>query len=143
MTPKTEALPTPVVLTIPFAAMASVNDRTIPTATGRQILSESYRRALTDARLLVAKQWRGLPWDIEASLTIRFYWPDKRRRDETNYVKLLEDALMPRALKDDAQIYDTRTIRAGIDPQRPRAELELVPRGWGAVVYFPPPEEAA
>lgn len=122
----------PVILTIPFAALASVNGRTIPVG-NRQILSPEYRKALTDARLLVAKQWRGPAWTSEASLTIRFYWPDARRRDETNYVKLLEDALMPRAVVDDAQITDTRTIRAGVDPRRPRAELELIPAGWGLV----------
>lgn len=120
------AAPHPVVLTIPLAAMVSVNRRLVPVR-GQLRLSPKYRQALVEARLCVAKQWRGLPWRLPAALTIRIYWPDRQRRDESNYVKLLEDALMPRALVDDAQLVETRVIRAGVDAARPRAELELVP----------------
>lgn len=118
--------PHPVILTVPLAALASVNRRLVPVR-GQLRLSPTYREALVEARLCVAKQWRGLPWAMPAALTIRIYWPDRRRRDESNYVKLLEDALMPRALVDDAQLVETRVIRAGVDARRPRAELELVP----------------
>jgi Holliday junction resolvase RusA-like endonuclease len=118
--------PYPVILTVPLAAMQSVNRRLIPMR-GRLRLSPAYRQALVEARLLVARQWRGPAWTCPVALTIRFYWPDQRRRDESNYCKLLEDALMPRALVDDAQVVETRVLRAGLDPVRPRAELELIP----------------
>jgi Holliday junction resolvase RusA-like endonuclease len=127
----------PVVLVVPFAAMHSVNGRTIPVH-GWQVLSPEYRAALTEARLLIRKQWRGPAWTCDLALTIRLYWPDARRRDESNYLKLLEDALMPTAIVDDHQITDTRAIRAGIDRLRPRGELELVPAGWSDPATLPP-----
>lgn len=56
-------------------------------------------------------------------LTLRLYFPNRRRRDISNCVKLLEDALGEALGFDDCTVDDLRVTRAGFDPVRPRCEV--------------------
>jgi crossover junction endodeoxyribonuclease RusA len=60
---------------------------------------------------------------------IRLWFPDARRRDVGNYPKLIVDTLCEVwGIDDNWQVIPRLTVEAmGIDRERPRAELEIVP----------------
>lgn len=96
---------------------------------GRIVLTEEYREALVTARILVQHATRGRePMAGRVALVATFHEPDRsRRRDVTNYAKLLCDALSHRALVDDSQIDDARYVRGAVDKTNPRVEVTLTP----------------
>jgi Holliday junction resolvase RusA-like endonuclease len=94
---------------------------------GRIILTREYRDKLEAARLLVAFAMAGhSPLVCRVALVATFHEPDRsRKRDVTNYAKLLCDALVGRAIGDDSQIDDARYVRGAIDPKDPRVEVTI------------------
>lgn len=58
------------------------------------------------------------------SVTIRMYFPDRRRRDLDNTLKLMLDAIAHALGFDDGNIDELHVYRA-LDRQRPRAEVLL------------------
>lgn len=58
------------------------------------------------------------------ALHVRFYRSDRKRVDNDNLLKLVQDALIGIAYRDDSQITDGSQKRL-IDPERPRTEIEL------------------
>ena len=63
------------------------------------------------------------------TLTIGFYWPDRRTRDSDNYVKMLKDALVSARLLDDdgPPVLVSETYIPKWDPDRPRIEVVAYP----------------
>lgn len=86
----------------------------------RAKLKEHWERVVGDAVL----EWGIQPMD-RVSITLEFYFPDKRRRDLDNYAfafKFLQDALVKqRILTDDSseEVVELRVVKGGISkPKR-------------------------
>jgi Holliday junction resolvase RusA-like endonuclease len=96
---------------------------------GRIVLTARYRDALTFASILARSAMKGRqPLTSRVTLVAMFHEPDrKRKRDITNYAKLLCDSLVGAAIADDSQIDDARYIRGAIDPNDPRVVVTLTP----------------
>lgn len=82
-------------------------------------------------------------------LTVRLYFPDHRKRDLDNALKLLFDAVAAALAFDDSQI-DELHVSRGYDPAAPRAEVRLLwSAGQAGVLLWhcawcePPPSEYA
>ncbi len=80
---------------------------------GRQIMAENGAQRFTVAS------------GDRLALTIRLYFPDKRRTDISNRIKVLEDALSEVLHFDDCCVDRLLVERAGIDKQDPRCIVEL------------------
>ncbi len=80
---------------------------------GRQIMAENGAQRFTVAS------------GDRLALTIRLYFPDKRRADISNRVKVLEDALSEALHFDDCRVDRLLVVRAGIDKHEPRCEVRL------------------
>jgi crossover junction endodeoxyribonuclease RusA len=63
-------------------------------------------------------------------MTLRVFWPDRRRRDLDNVTKQIGDALQGVAYRDDSQITAWH-VTAEIDRERPRVEVEIREVGDG------------
>lgn len=61
----------------------------------------------------------------EIHVVIVYYFPDKRRRDVTNYEKLLLDSFTGIFYKDDCQIRSI-LLTKHIDVDRPRTEITII-----------------
>ena len=57
-------------------------------------------------------------------MEIRYYFPDNRRRDVTNYDKSPIDALSGIAFKDDSQIQECM-LKKYVDKSNPRTEIDI------------------
>lgn len=92
---------------------------------GRRVLTAEGR----DYKARVAGQvlnTSSLGWATgRPALTMRLYFPNRQRRDITNCVKLLEDALSEALGFDDCRVDRLLVERAGIDPVNPRCEVTL------------------
>jgi len=116
---------TPIV--VPFDALMSDNHRLIP-ADGRLIASAAYR----DSKAALRQRLRDHRPKLrlltgEVAVHCVYWWPDRRKRDMTNYTKLLHDALSGVAYEDDVQVADARQIRGGYDRTHPRVEITITP----------------
>ena len=69
-------------------------------------------------------QYRGKPLQGELSVSVRFFFATKRKRDLDNQNKLILDALSGIAYEDDSQI-STLTLVRGYDTARPRIEVHI------------------
>lgn len=114
-----------VTVIVPFDALVGDNHRLIP-ARGRLIASSKYRDAKEALRLRLRAHRPKLRLHTGyVALDCVFYWPDQRKRDTTNYAKMLCDALTGIAYADDVQIADARYRRGGVDRQNPRVEITI------------------
>lgn len=123
----------PVRLTLPWAVLVPVNRRTNPAGwgkmRGRQFLTREYRDAQRTAEMLVQSQVRGKRprFTAPVAMTLRFYEPDRRRRDPSNLLKLVEDAMSGVVYDDDSRIHRQTWERAGVDRNNPRVEIVVRP----------------
>lgn len=118
----------PVTLTLPWAVLAQVNHRLVQRAKGPGLtLSGDYRTKKQAAEQLVQGQVRGERprFTGPVALEMRFFEPDRRRRDPSNLVKLIEDAMAGVVYQDDAQICRSMWERAGVDRRDPRVEIRV------------------
>lgn len=118
----------PVTLTLPWSVLAQVNHRLVQRAKGPGLtLASDYRAKKQAAELLVQAQVRGERprFTGPVSLEMRFHEPDRRRRDPSNLVKLIEDAMAGVVYQDDAQICRSMWERAGVDRRDPRVEIRV------------------
>ena len=93
---------------------------------GRRVLTSegrSYKAYIADqvARLSPL----GWPTVGRLALTMRLYFPNGQRRDITNCIKLLEDALAEALCFDDCTVDRVLVERAGVDKLNPRCEVML------------------
>ena len=66
--------------------------------------------------------------DYSINLKIKFYVPDKRRRDIANYIEAIQDILVKyEVLKDDNYniVYSLDGTRMYADKENPRVEIEI------------------
>lgn len=90
----------------------------------------NYRQAKAETteqvRLLCLNQRPEKPID-KADVTIRYYFPDRRRRDPDNYSgKFLLDGLTKAGvIVDDSFSHITLRLEARCDPNRPRTEIDV------------------
>src|SRR5690606_40243714 len=107
-------------LTLPWAVLASTNDR-VNRVGDRLRLTRHYRKAKEAARALVAAQTRREPVLIgPVEVRLRFWVPDRKRRDPDNLLKLIHDAMTGTAYHDDHQIRRQIWEVAGVDRVDPR-----------------------
>jgi crossover junction endodeoxyribonuclease RusA len=71
-------------------------------------------------------QYRGKPLDGKLKVTISIWWPDLRKHDVDNGLKLMLDAMTGILWHDDGQVFSL-TITKDFDKANPRVELEVVP----------------
>ncbi|HET7322428.1 MAG TPA: RusA family crossover junction endodeoxyribonuclease [Longimicrobiaceae bacterium] len=116
-------------LVLPWAVLAQVNHRMVPRARGRGLmLSMDYRQRKHAAELLVVGQMGGRRrFACPVRVEIAFHEPDRRRRDPSNLLKLIEDAMSGAVYDDDSRIHAESWIRAGVDRTNPRAEIVVTP----------------
>lgn len=66
--------------------------------------------------------------DYSVNLKIKFYVPDKRKRDIANYIEAIQDILVKyEVLKDDNYniVYSLDGTRMYVDKENPRVEIEM------------------
>jgi len=117
-------------VTLPWDVLAQVNHRLVSRGRGPGLtLSADYRAKKHAAEMLVQAQVRGERprFTGPVSMTLRFYEPDRRRRDPSNLLKLVEDALIGVVYDDDSRIHRQTWERAGVDRDNPRVEITVAP----------------
>lgn len=109
-----ETFDTTVRFVFDFEDVVSSNLRLQPGRSGRFHNSPRYAAALDRLYLKARAQLdhpprptKGVPW----SVLIRIRPPDNRRRDTTNFIKILLDALEDVIYKDDTMVHDLRIVR--------------------------------
>lgn len=66
--------------------------------------------------------------DYSVNLKVKFYVPDKRKRDIANYIEAIQDILVKyEVLKDDNYniVYSLEGTRMYVDKENPRVEIEI------------------
>jgi Holliday junction resolvase RusA-like endonuclease len=115
-------------LTLPWDVMTPDNRRFHP---GRgHVLTTRYRRGKEAAYLLVMSQVKAPRpvFPVEAvQVSLDFFVPDKRRRDPTNLLKGLLDALEGVVYSDDKQIEALSWRKGALDRENPRVEITISP----------------
>jgi Holliday junction resolvase RusA-like endonuclease len=91
---------------------------------GRRVLTAEGRAYKASVAILLLTA-QPLPAGVRIALAIRLWFPTKRRRDITNCVKLLEDALAESLGFDDCAVDRVLVERAGYDAARPRCEVQV------------------
>lgn len=119
----------PLSITIPWSALVSDNDRTTPIADGgkaRIILTERYKTARRAIHALLTDRLNGaLPISVPVDLYARVFTPDRRIHDCPDFAKGVHDAMARQVFTNDAWIYRAVWERAGVDVDRPRAEITI------------------
>lgn len=122
----------PLEFIIPWSALVSDNQHYAPAErAGRPviILKEPYRKAKQDVQTL-ARQAVGDagPTAQPLALHARVWVPDNRPgHDVCNFAKCVHDALEGIVYTKDEWLHDGRWTRAGVDVDRPRAEIRIAP----------------
>ena len=116
-------------LTLPWAVLVPDNARLVPQkGTRRLVKTNRYREALEAAHTVATAQWKHPPLDVDVFVRMDFWVPDHRRRDLSNLLKLILDALQGVAYMDDKQVTSLSYLKQGWDPDNPRCEVQVVPR---------------
>lgn len=91
---------------------------------GRNILSKQGREWYATSVPLIRQQANGWFVTGRVGMRVEITWPNKLRRDISNIVKSLEDAITKaKVWNDDSQIDDLRVIRKPVDKGDPRCEV--------------------
>jgi Holliday junction resolvase RusA-like endonuclease len=108
---------------IPFEDLVSANERLIPGRQGQLVNSSKYRKKLTVmvTHVPVGRHVRPGRW----ACSLRFYFPDARRRDHHNYQKAILDALEGTFWEDDKDVVETHCRVVGIDAVGPRCVVRV------------------
>lgn len=92
-----------------------------------RVLNKKGKLWREDARLMAmiwAKRNRWTKSDGKVVMRLWFYYPDKRRRDSHNFLKLIADSLEGILYEDDKMLLP-QIIDFEVDRERPRVEIEL------------------
>lgn len=115
-------------ITIPFKHLRPDNAK-YGVMRGRMLLRPEYRQAKDTIQAIARRAMQNQEATVGAvQLHARLYMPDARRRDATNYVKLVHDSLQGAVYADDTQITSATWENAGIDRDNPRCEITISPR---------------
>lgn len=116
---------TPHTIVVPYAHLRQDNHRLAP-GRGRMILSQRYREGLWAMALVAKAAWgRKEPLDGPVMLEIRYFMPDRRKRDVANTLKGIHDAFTGIVYCDDEQIRHETWVKVGVDRANPRAEITV------------------
>ncbi len=120
----------PLRLTLPWTALISDNRKYSPATGsrgGKMILRQEYRDAKSKARALARDAvGDGLPIAKPLRMIVRVYVPDARPgHDVCNFAKCLLDSLETVVFTNDSLLHRVVMERAGVDPDAPRAEIEI------------------
>jgi hypothetical protein len=105
------------------ASLAMVGGKPVP----RKVLDARYKAARDKTRKIARDVMRGRdPLSEPLALAARVYLPGgSHRNDAINFSKCAHDALQKIVFDNDRWLYDSRWIRAGIDVDAPRAEIDI------------------
>lgn len=131
MLPKLEF---PIRLELPWTALISENRRFC--AHGNRIfMTVEYKAARAKVKVIALQAMQASdgrqfpPLARPVSLHARVWFPDKRVHDAPNFAGATHNALKKIVVADDVWIYRATWERAGVDQDKPRAEIEIAPVG--------------
>lgn len=112
---------------LPWLALCPDNQRFGRSHNGQNILSDKYRDAKSMATLhLMKAKGMARPRTHVIEVWYRFWVPDLRRRDCTNLIKLLSDAMQEaEVVADDTLFKLSHVANMGVDRKNPRVEITL------------------
>lgn len=111
------------VFTLPWALLVCDNLHVGPNANRAKWRTYRDRRDAMHAAFAVQAQ--GAPLSGHCQLTVTFYPPNFRRRDVSNFLKAMGDALQGVAYYNDDQLVQYVYGRQQPDRENPRAEIEV------------------
>ncbi len=120
----------PIRFTLPWTALVSENRR-FCAIKNRIFMTADYKAARAKVKVIALKAMQApngeqfQPLAIPLALHARVYFPDARIHDAPNFAGATHNALKKIVFKDDAWIYRAIWERAGVDPDAPRAEIEI------------------
>lgn len=121
----------PFTVTLPWAVVCPDNQRhgllqRGPGGPKRIGLTGKYRRALEFASMAAMAGKKGYdPFTDPVEVSITLHEPNARRRDISNFCKLICDALIGSAYLDDFQIRKLHVARGNYDKSKPRADITV------------------
>lgn len=96
---------------------------------GRTLLSEEARQYLDSVGLLIKGAAQLIGWEAGPGqryrLAIVLHFPDRRRTDISNRIKLLEDTAAAALGFDDSAVDELYVVRGAVDKMEPRCELTI------------------
>lgn len=110
-------------IVLPFEILCPDNDK-FGVIRGMMINTKRYRRAKKAIRNAAREQYLGPILEVPVALVGRVWFPGDNG-DAPNFGKAVHDALEQVIYPNDRLLHDARWIRAGVDPDRPRAELMI------------------
>lgn len=117
----------PLAFTLPWTALVSENRR-FCARRNRIFMTADYKAARAKVKQIVRETiGNRLPLDCPLSLEARVYFPDHRVHDAPNFAGATHNALKQLVYTDDRWLYRATWERAGVDPDRPRAEIVIRP----------------
>ena len=134
----TKRLDFPIRIVLPWTALcsdntherASLTKSKLGKITPRKVLDPRYKAARDKTQAIARKVMGDFQpiANMPLALHVRVYVPGgSARNDAINFSKCANDALQGIVFKNDNQLHDQRWIRAGIDVDAPRAEIEISP----------------
>lgn len=126
----------PLTITLPWSCLVSENKRFVPALRGAKavlVMTDEYRvaKAKTDSIARHVLLGHALPVfakGVAVAVESVVWAPrDYNLPDVTNFAKATHDALQEITYEKDAQVHDSRWRYAGVDIDRPRAELTITP----------------
>jgi crossover junction endodeoxyribonuclease RusA len=101
----------------------------ITTRSGARVLTEEAKAWLVEAGFEALRQRKKQKWEkpdkgVQLYADLYFFFPNRRRRDSHNSMKILLDAL-EKILYDDDQYVLPRVQEVLLDRDNPRLELEI------------------
>lgn len=101
----------------------SLNHSYITTKQGKRIMTDECRNYKEKIFLFVKGNIRK-PYPKLANIRFSFYWPDNRKRDTDNALKILKDCLKGALVADDSwQCLPWEVIKSSMDKKNPRVEV--------------------
>lgn len=109
-------------LELPFPP--SRNHTHVRARSGAEVPTKVYRQWMAAAKFVISGVVCGVHPQL-ASITFRLYWPDRRRSDADNRLKLVKDALSGILVKDDCwTCLPQEHIYNELDRDNPRVVVE-------------------
>lgn len=117
-------------IVVPFKHLVSDNRKFMTMkGTYRLISRPEYRQAKDTIQHIARRAMQGkeaAATDVEINVTL--WVPDNRRRDTTNFAKLIQDSMEGYVYLNDTQIKKATYENAGIDRENPRVEITVTKR---------------